>query len=135
MFLPPEESRRSEECCTFDGTKSNYLFDEVNKWFVLQDLESRLKIKEKRQKFWHSPTLIIPWIRDPSRIKYPSQIKNPSPIEPFSRFFQKPQWKLRSYIFIFSFNRSFRNSSIFLLGLSSYLVHDTLHRLCRAGSW
>ena len=37
-FLPPEESTRSIECCTFNGTKSNYLFDQIDKWFVLKDL-------------------------------------------------------------------------------------------------
>ena len=44
VALPPEESTRSIEYCTFDGTKSNYLFNQVNKWFVLEDWESRLEI-------------------------------------------------------------------------------------------
>ena len=35
-FLPPEENTSSKK--NFDSTKSNYLFDQVNKWFVLQDL-------------------------------------------------------------------------------------------------
>ena len=38
MFLPLEESTSLKECCTFDGTKTNYFFDQVKKWFVLQDL-------------------------------------------------------------------------------------------------
>ena len=66
-FLPAEESTRSIECCTFDGTKSNYLLDQVKKWFVLEDLESRLVIMEQRQTSWHFPTLTILWIREPSR--------------------------------------------------------------------
>ena len=55
------------ECCNFDGTKSIYLFGQVKKWFVLEDLESCPQIKEEHQTPWHSPTLIILWIREPSR--------------------------------------------------------------------
>ena len=48
-FLPSEESTRSIESRTLDDTKSNYLFDQVNKWFVLEDLKSDLEIKEERR--------------------------------------------------------------------------------------
>ena len=65
--LLPEESKRSIECCTFDGTKSNYLFDQVSKWFLLEDLEARQEIKEERRTSWHFQTITMLWIRDPSR--------------------------------------------------------------------
>ena len=80
LFLPPEESTRSIECCTFDGTKWNYLFDPVNQWSVLEALESRLEIKEERQTSWHFPTLTILWITDPLRREF------------FSVFFPESHW-------------------------------------------
>ena len=55
----------SEECCIINAAKSNYLFDQVNKWFALEDLESCLEIKEEYQTSWHSPTLTTLWIREP----------------------------------------------------------------------
>ena len=61
------------ECCIFDGTKLNYLFDQVKKWVVLQ--ESRLEMKEKLLTSWHSLTSTMLWVRYPSRR------------EPFSVFF------------------------------------------------
>ena len=82
-----EECTRSIECCTFDGTKSNYLFDPVNKWSVLEDLESCLEIKEERQTSWHFPTLTILWIRDPSRR------------ESFLVFFPESHRQLRNFYF------------------------------------
>ena len=66
MFLPPEGGTQLIERCTFDGTKSNYLSDQVNKWFVLKDLEFRIERMEECQTFYHFPTLTILWIRNPS---------------------------------------------------------------------
>ena len=59
MFFASWGEHTLAQCCTFDGTKSNYLFDEANKWLFLEDLESRLETKEERQTSWHFPTLII----------------------------------------------------------------------------
>ena len=85
------ESTLSIECCTFDGTKSNYLFDPVNQWSVLEALESRLEIKEERQTSWHFPTLTILWTRDQSRR------------ESFSVFFPESHRQLRSYFYFLVF--------------------------------
>ena len=115
MFFPLEESTRSIKCCFFDGTKSNYLFDQVNKWFVLEDLQSRLEIKEDRRSF--------------SNFNHTLDM-NSSRRDPFSVFFSESKELFLS----FSFSRSFENSSIFLIWLSC-LVRDVLHILrCKSFS-
>ena len=116
--MPPEESTRSIECCNFDGTKSNYLFDQVNKWSVLEDLESRLEIKEERQTSWHFPTLTILWIRDPSRR------------ESFSVFFPESHRQLRDYFYFSPSIDVLKIHPFSLLG-SSCFAQDVVHRLRR----
>ena len=111
--------RLTVECYTFNGTKSNYLVDQANKWFVLEDLKSCLEIEEEHQTSCHFPTLTIVWRRDPSRRKS------------FFVFFHRISSIANEFFF---------SPSIHLLKIrpfswldSSYLVRDVLHRLRSEG--
>ena len=105
--------------CTFDGLKLNYLFEQISKWFVLQDLESCLEIKEKRQTS-HSLTLSIPWIRDPSQR------------ELFFVFFQNLIDSSGVFFILYPSVDLLKICSFSWLG-PNYLVHDALHRLRHEG--
>ena len=103
-YVPAEESKHWKECGakTFDGTKSNSMFDQVNKWFILQDLESRLEIERS--------SIRLPGIFQ-LQLYFGSGTHHGE--NPFCIFRRISSIAKEIFLF-FSFNKSFQHSSIFL---------------------